>query len=87
MTARGSKRPVGGEDDPYNIVGRHRRRDADLQSGPRGCRASSYLNEALLPFALSHKDAVCLPGRRGVLQFAAPSTAELQGAGQGKSIQ
>ncbi len=54
------EKAVGGEDDPYNIVGAIA--VATLNANPgREDAVFKYLNEALLPFALSHRTQyVCL---------------------------
>ncbi len=75
-TGRASKRPSGGEDDPYNIVGAIA--VATLNANPgREDAVFKYLNEALLPFALSHRTQyVCLVAE--VFYNSQSSTDELK---------
>jgi hypothetical protein len=71
------EKALGGEDDPYNIVAAIA--VATLTSNPeRKESVLRYLNEALLPFARSHKDQyVCLVSE--VFYNSSSSTSELQG--------
>jgi hypothetical protein len=71
------EKALGGEDDPYNIVAAIA--VATLTSNPeRKDGVLRYLNEALLPYARSHKDQyVCLVSE--VFYNGKTSTSELQG--------
>ena len=70
------KKALGGEDDPYNIVGAIA--VATLNANPgREDSVFKYLNEALLPFALSHRTQyVCLVAE--VFYNSQSSTDELR---------
>ena len=71
------EKAVGGEDDPYNIVAAIA--VATLTSNPeRKTSVLRYLNEALLPFALSHQEQyLCLVSE--VFYNSKTSTEELKG--------
>jgi hypothetical protein len=70
------EKAVGGEDDPYNIVGAIA--VATLNANPgREDAVFKYLNEALLPFALTHRTQyVCLVAE--VFYNSQSSTDELK---------
>ena len=70
------EKAVGGEDDPYNIVGAIA--VATLNANPgREDAVFKYLNDALLPFALTHrKQYVCLVAE--VFYNSQSSTDELR---------
>ena len=76
------EKAIGGEDDPYNIVGAIA--VATLTSNPeRKESVLRYLNETLLPYARAHKEQyLCLVSE--VFYNASSSTEELQGLSKGK---
>ncbi|WP_395021481.1 hypothetical protein [Dongia sp.] len=76
------EKAVGGEDDPYNIVGAIA--VATLTSNPeRKESVLRYLNEALLPYARTHKEQyLCLVSE--VFYNSSTDTDELQGLSKGK---
>jgi len=76
------EKAVGGEDDPYNIIAAIA--VATLTSNPeRKEGVLRYLNEALLPFARSHKDQyLCLVSE--VFYNSSTDTDEIQGLAKGK---
>jgi hypothetical protein len=77
------EKAVGGEDDPYNIVGAIA--VATLTSNPeRKESVLRYLNEALLPYARAHKEQyLCLVSE--VFYNSSTDTDELQGLAKGKN--
>jgi hypothetical protein len=74
------KKAVGGEDDPYNIVGAIA--VATLNANPgREDSVFKYLNDALLPFARAHKSQyLCLVGE--VFYNSQTSTDEIKAQAQ-----
>jgi hypothetical protein len=77
------EKAVGGEDDPYNIVGAIA--IATLTSNPeRKESVLRYLNEALLPYARVHKEQyLCLVSE--IFYNSSSTTDEIQGLSKGKN--